>query len=97
MFAMCFPSFAAIATWYNYGKITANGEHFNPNGMTAAHRTFPFGTLVKVKHGNKSVIVRINDRGPFVPGHDIDLTPAAASAINCKTIGRCPVTLEIVH
>src|SRR5580704_4520892 len=62
------------------GSRTANGERLNCSAMTAAHRRLPFGTRVRVCH-NGCVIVRINDRGPFVPGRHIDLTPAAARAI----------------
>jgi rare lipoprotein A len=69
------------------GSLTANGEHVNCTAMTAAHRTFPFGTLVKVCH-NGCVVVRINDRGPFVAGRHIDLTPAAARAIGLHETGQ---------
>jgi rare lipoprotein A (peptidoglycan hydrolase) len=62
------------------GSRTANGERLNCSGMTAAHRRLPFGTLVRVCH-SRCVTVRINDRGPFVRGRDIDLSPAAARAI----------------
>ena len=56
-----------LASYYKSGKTTANGEAFKPNGMTAAHRTFPFGTIVRVTNlkSGKSVVVRINDRGPY--------------------------------
>ena len=72
-----------VASWYGSGRRTANGEPFNPNGLTAAHRTLPFGTHVRVtNHKNgRSVIVRINDRGPFVRGRSIDLAKGAARAI----------------
>ena len=60
-----------------YGSRTANGERVNCSAMTAAHRILPFGTQIKVCH-HGCVVVRINDRGPFVPGRHIDLTPAAA-------------------
>jgi rare lipoprotein A (peptidoglycan hydrolase) len=69
------------------GSRTANGEHVNCSAMTAAHRTLPFGTRVKVCH-NGCVVVRINDRGPFVPGRHIDLTPAAARAIGLSQTGQ---------
>jgi rare lipoprotein A len=69
------------------GSRTASGEHMNCSAMTAAHRTLPFGTRVKVYH-HGCVVVRINDRGPFVPGRHIDLTPAAASAIRLNRTGR---------
>jgi rare lipoprotein A len=69
------------------GSRTANGERVNCGEMTAAHRTLPFGTRVKVCH-NGCVVVRINDRGPFVAGRHIDLTPAAARAIGLNQTGH---------
>ena len=75
------------------GSITANGEHVNCAAMTAAHRTLPFGSQVKVCH-NGCVIIRINDRGPFVRGRHIDLTPAAARAIGLDDVGQVTLALE---
>lgn len=77
---------------YN-GSKTASGERANPNGMTAAHRTLPFGTLVTVTHkrNGRSVVVKINDRGPFIRGRVIDLTPAAARGLGFS--GLAPVTI----
>ena len=74
---------------------TASGARMNPNAMTAAHRTLPFGTRVTVvnKKNGKKVVVRISDRGPFVRGRIIDLTPAAARAIGVS--GLAPVKLTI--
>lgn len=77
---------AQIATYYGReftGHRTASGEMFNPNALTAAHRTLPFGTRVRVTNSRngRTVIVRINDRGPFVKGRAIDLSSAAAQAI----------------
>lgn len=71
------------ASWYASGSRTASGEHFNPNGLTAAHRSLPFGTRVRVTNNatGRSVVVRINDRGPFVGGRQIDLARGAARAI----------------
>ena len=79
------------ATWYGnefHGNSTANGEIYNQNGLTAAHRTLPFGTLLKLTNekNGKSVIVRINDRGPFSRGRELDLSKKAAEdlgIINC--------------
>ena len=86
---------SGIASVYSGGK-TANGEHASAGGMTAAHRSLPFGTLVRVtnRQSQRSVVVRINDRGPFVGGRVIDLTPAAAHAIGFS--GLAPVTLSVV-
>jgi peptidoglycan lytic transglycosylase len=73
------------------GSRTANGERLNCAAMTAAHRTLPFGTLVRVCH-NGCVVVRINDRGPFVQGRHIDLSPAAARAIGLPQTGHVTIT-----
>jgi rare lipoprotein A len=73
------------------GSRTASGERFNCGAMTAAHRTFPFGTLVRVCHTG-CVVVRINDRGPFVRGRHIDLSPAAARAIGLPQTGHVTIT-----
>lgn len=87
------PSFG-IASSYSEESQTASGERFNANGLTAAHRTLPFGTRVRVtNHSNgRSVVVTINDRGPFVSGRIIDVTPAAARALGMS--GLAPVTIE---
>ncbi len=83
-----------IASEYSGGR-TANGEHMNPGALTAAHRSLPFGTRVTVTnhHNGRSVVVRINDRGPFVHGRVIDLSPAAAHAIGMN--GLAPVSLSV--
>ena len=75
---------------------TANGERVNPGALTAAHKTLPFGTrvLVSNQQNGKTVVVRISDRGPFIRGRIIDLTPAGARAIGMT--GLAPVTLTIV-
>jgi rare lipoprotein A len=84
-----------IASVYSGGQ-TANGERALASGLTAAHRTLPFGTLVRVTNTNTgaSVVVRINDRGPFVAGRVIDVTPAAAHALGFS--GLANVTLDVV-
>ena len=78
-----------ISAFYWEGKHTANGERFDPDGMTAAHRTFPFGTrlLVTNPRNGKSVTVTINDRGPFTHGVTLDLTRGAAKAIGLQGTG----------
>lgn len=86
---------SGIASVYAYsGERTANGERAQPTGFTAAHRTLPFGTRVRVtnKTNGRTVVVRINDRGPFVRGRVIDLTPAAANALGFSGLAR--VTLN---
>jgi rare lipoprotein A len=80
---------------YAGGPMTANGERFNPAQLTAAHRTLPFGTMVRVTHKKtgRSVVVRINDRGPFIRGRVIDLSPKAAAAVGFS--GLAPVSLAL--
>jgi rare lipoprotein A len=86
---------SGIASVYSGGR-TANGEYASAARLTAAHRSLPFGTMVKVTNvrNGRSVIVRINDRGPFVRGRIIDLTPAGARAIGFS--GIAPVSLTTV-
>jgi rare lipoprotein A len=95
------PAFAAekrpVAAIYSAtGGMTASGETYSPAKLTAAHRTFPFGTMVRVTnlHNGRTVIVRINDRGPFTKGFIIDLTQAAAKELHFS--GITPVTLDVV-
>lgn len=87
-----------LASFYGYesGPRTASGEPFNPKAMTAAHKTLPFGTMVKVTNiaTHQSVIVKINDRGPFVRGRFLDLSKYAAKAIGLKGVGK--VSLIVV-
>lgn len=73
-----------IATYYDYGSITASGEPFNPKQLTAAHLSIPFGSWITVvdQDTGLSVKVRINDRGPWVDGHMLDLTPAGIRSID---------------
>lgn len=90
-----------MASWYGpgfHGRRTANGERFNQYGMTAAHRTLPIGTQVRVTNLNngRSVVVRINDRGPFGGGRIIDLSKGAASLIGVMQSGVAPVLLEVL-
>jgi rare lipoprotein A len=75
------------------GRKTANGERLNCTALTAAHRKLAFGTLVRVCHG-RCVTVRINDRGPWVRGRDIDLSPAAARAIGLQQTGFVTISVE---
>jgi rare lipoprotein A len=90
---------AEIASYYGQafaGRRTASGEVFNPSAMTAAHRTLPFGTHVRVTNARTghSVVVRINDRGPHVKGRSIDLSSGAANAIGMGGIGH--VRIDVV-
>ena len=86
-----------IASWYGipyHGRKTASGETYNMNALTAAHRTLPFNTKLRVTHNNRSVIVTVNDRGPFIKGRILDLSKAAADKIGCVEIGTCFVKIE---
>jgi len=89
---------SGMASYYGSesGSRTASGQRFNPSAMTAAHRTLPFGTRVRVtnKRNGKSVVVTINDRGPFIRGRIIDLSTAAAGVIGMRSSGVAPVTVE---
>lgn len=75
---------SVLASWYDHGKVTANGEPFKPDGLTAAHKTLPFGTRLLLRYKNKQVSVRINDRGPFVKGRELDLSRGAARRLGLK-------------
>ena len=93
--------FHGNASWYGpnfHGKLTSNGERYNMWAMTAAHKTLPMNTIVRVtnRRNGKSAIVRINDRGPFVATRIIDLSKAAASKIGMIGTGTAPVTLKVL-
>ena len=97
------PSFRQVgdASWYGpdfHGKTTANGEKYNMLQMTAAHRTLPFNTLVRVTNlGNgRTAVVRINDRGPFLKGRILDLSYTAARALGAHVPGVIRVKIEVV-
>ncbi|MEM7191523.1 MAG: septal ring lytic transglycosylase RlpA family protein [Pseudomonadota bacterium] len=83
------------ASWYALRSITASGERMNPNDMTAAHRSLPFGTKVRVKNlqNGRSVVVRINDRGPFTGGRIIDVSKAAAAKLGMISSGTAKVSV----
>ena len=88
---------SGLASWYGpgfHGRRTASGETFNTNALTAAHRTLPFGTQVRVvnQQNGRSVMVRINDRGPFSHGRVIDLSRAAAQLIGLSGIAKVMLT-----
>ena len=95
-------SYQGRASWYGpgfHGRKTASGERFNMNAMTAAHRSLPFGTKVRVtnKRNGRSVVVRINDRGPYSGGRILDVSKAAASRLGLIATGTAPVTLRVVR
>lgn len=94
-------SIQGSASWYGgkfHGRRTANGERYDMNKHTAAHKSLPFGTKVRVTNRNngKSVIVRINDRGPFVGNRIIDLSRGAAGVVDMIRSGIAPVVIEIM-
>ena len=87
-----------MASYYWEPQALASGGRFNPNAMTAAHKTLPFGTKVRVTNRNngRSVVVTINDRGPYVGGRIIDLSRAAASAVGMTGSGVAPVSVSVI-
>ena len=91
-------SFSGKASFYGNesGSRTASGQRFNQNAMTAAHRSLPFGTKLRVTHRGQSVVVTINDRGPFIKGRVLDLSKGAARAIGLTGAGVGHVTAEVV-
>ena len=91
-------SFSGKASFYGNesGSKTASGQRFNQNAMTAAHRSLPFGTKLRVTHRGQSVVVTINDRGPFIKGRVLDLSTGAARAIGLTGAGVGHVTAEVV-
>ena len=91
-------TFSGMASYYGNesGSKTASGQRFNQNAMTAAHRTLPFGTKLRVTHGDRSVVVTINDRGPFIRGRVLDLSTGAARAIGLTGAGVGRVVAEVM-
>ena len=89
----------ALASFYGEDSETASGEKFNPNGLTAAHPTLPFGTRLRVTNvaNGRSVIVRVNDRGPFVRGRAVDVSSSAAERIGMIDQGVAKVKLDVIH
>jgi rare lipoprotein A len=89
-------SFSGVASYYGNesGSRTASGQRFNQNDMTCAHRSLPFGTKLRVSSGGRSVVVTVNDRGPFVRGRVLDLSKGAARALGMGGLAR--VTAEVI-
>ena len=88
-----------LASFYGEGSETASGEKFDPRGLTAAHPTLPFGTRLRVTNvsNGRSVVVRINDRGPFVAGRAVDVSSSAAERIGMVERGVAKVKLDVVQ
>ena len=86
------------ASYYKSGRLTANGEHFKPMGLTCAHRKMAFGTKLKVTNlrNGRSVIVRVNDRGPFIRGRILDLSLGAAKVIGLNAVGVGKISFTII-
>ena len=88
-----------MASYYGYshaGNITASGVPFDPTAFTAAHKTLPFGTQLRVGYGGNSAVVTVNDRGPYVDGRDVDLSQAAAEMIGLTGPGVAPVQVTVL-
>ena len=91
-----------VASWYGepfHGRQTANGERYDMNRNSAAHKTLPFGTWVRVTNlkNNRVILTRINDRGPFIKGREIDLSRGAADALDMRIDGISQVKIEVVR
>jgi rare lipoprotein A len=91
-------SFSGMASYYGNesGSRTASGQRFNQNALTCAHRSLPFGTKLRVTHGGRSVVVTVNDRGPFVHGRVLDLSTAAAREVGLTGAGVGRVVAEVL-
>jgi len=89
-----------VASYYGRalaGNPTAGGEPYDPEGYTAAHRTLPLGTRLHVRRGDRAVRVTVNDRGPYAPGHDLDLSLAAARELGLIRPGTAPVRVTVLE
>lgn len=88
-----------VASWYSSGRRTANGQHFNPNGNTVAHRTLPFGTQLKLTnpYNGKSIVAIVNDRGPFVRGTGLDVTRGGAQRLGFINQGKTRLVMEVLR
>jgi len=86
------------ASWYKEGKKTANGERFNPYGLTVAHRSLPFGTLLRLTNNEtgRSIIVRVNDRGPFIKNRTLDVTLGCARMLGMNIVGVTKLQVQIL-
>ena len=92
-------SYTAVVSWYRHGRVTANGERYNPLGITVAHKRLPFGTMVRFTHPETgdSIIARVNDRGPYIHGREYDLSLGAARALNIVDRGVIRLQVEILR
>lgn len=92
-----YKTYHAKVSWYSYGNKTANGEKFNPNHLTVAHKTIPFGTIIRFTNmdTNQAIIARVNDRGPYIKGREFDISRKCAEYLGIKKIGVSHVKVEI--
>ncbi len=90
--------YQAVASWYRHGKVTANGERFDPNGLTVAHKSLPFNTMVQFTNPStgQSIVARVNDRGPFVRGREFDLSLRSAQLLGFQDRGVVRLNVEIL-
>ncbi|MCX6783285.1 MAG: septal ring lytic transglycosylase RlpA family protein [Candidatus Levybacteria bacterium] len=90
-------TYQAKVSWYKHGKKTANGERFNSNNLTVAHKTIPFGTIIRFTNldTGHSIIARVNDRGPYIKGREFDVSMRSAEFLGIKNIGVSQVKVEI--
>lgn len=88
-----------VASWYSSGRITANGQRFNPNGNTVAHRTLPFGTKLKLTNpmNGKSIVAIVTDRGPFIRGTGLDVSKGGASRLGFIRRGKTRLIMEVMR
>lgn len=88
----------AKTSWYQMGTKTASGERYNPDGLTVAHKTYPFGTLLKLTNpdNNKTVIARVNDRGPFAHGRELDASRGTARELGFISKGVANLKVEVI-
>lgn len=89
----------ARASWYRHGKVTANGERYDPLGLTVAHKTLPFGTIVRFTNpdNGQSVTARVNDRGPYIRGREFDLSLGSARVLGIEQRGVMDLQVEILR
>ena len=94
--ARAYPGLRAVASYYGSGsgKRTASGARYDPLGMTYAHRVYPFGTRLRVSYGEHSVVCCVNDRGPFIKGRTLGISPGVARALGLTGAGIAHVTIE---
>jgi len=87
-----------VTSWYQHGKKTASGQRFDPNGLSAAHRTLPFGTKLRLTNPNngRSIIVTVNDRGPFIRGTGLDVSRGAAQQLGFIRQGKTRLQMQVL-